>query len=108
LFGVHNLSLAEDVVQDAFCRAMRVWPFRGVPENPSAWLVRAIPDADRLTSYPFYHAAFGEFELRAGRHQLAADYFLAARQLARNPTEQQFFEQRIRACNRAASSEKHP
>ena len=39
LFGVHNLALAEDVVQDAFCRALEVWQFRGVPENPSAWLM---------------------------------------------------------------------
>lgn len=36
IFGVHNLALAEDVVQDAFCRAL--WKSRGVPENPSAWL----------------------------------------------------------------------
>ena len=36
VFGIHNLALAEDVVQDAFCRAMEVWPFRGVPDNPSA------------------------------------------------------------------------
>ena len=39
LFGVHNLPLAEDVVQDAFCRALEVWKLRGVPENPSAWLM---------------------------------------------------------------------
>src|SRR5713226_7968407 len=39
LFGVQNLALAEDVVQDAFCRALEVWKFRGVPENPSAWLM---------------------------------------------------------------------
>ena len=39
VFGIHNLALAEDVVQDAFCRAMEVWPFRGLPENPSAWLM---------------------------------------------------------------------
>jgi RNA polymerase sigma factor (sigma-70 family) len=39
LFGVHNLALAEDVVQDAFCRAMEVWKIRGVPPNPSAWLM---------------------------------------------------------------------
>jgi RNA polymerase sigma factor (sigma-70 family) len=39
IFGVHNLALAEDVVQDAFCRAMEVWSVRGVPENPSGWLV---------------------------------------------------------------------
>src|ERR1700674_3937258 len=38
-FGVHNLALAEDVVQDAFCRALEVWGFRGMPENPSAWLM---------------------------------------------------------------------
>jgi DNA-directed RNA polymerase specialized sigma24 family protein len=36
---VHNLALAEDVVQDAFCRALEVWKFRGVPENPSARLL---------------------------------------------------------------------
>src|SRR5215831_13820905 len=39
IFGIHNLALAEDVVQEAFCRAMDVWRFRGVPENPSAWLM---------------------------------------------------------------------
>ena len=39
ILGIHNLPLAEDVVQDAFCRALEVWRFRGVPENPSAWLM---------------------------------------------------------------------
>ena len=41
IFGVHNLGLAEDVVQDAFCRALEIWKFQGVPENPSAWLMTA-------------------------------------------------------------------
>jgi RNA polymerase sigma factor (sigma-70 family) len=39
IFGVHNLQLSEDVVQDAFCRALEVWKFRGMPQNPSAWLM---------------------------------------------------------------------
>src|SRR5215471_5758530 len=39
IFGVHNLALAEDVVQEAFCRALEVWRVRGMPENPSAWLM---------------------------------------------------------------------
>jgi RNA polymerase sigma factor (sigma-70 family) len=39
VFGVHNLALAEDVVQDALCRALEVWKFRGVPDDPSAWLL---------------------------------------------------------------------
>ncbi len=40
IFGIHNLALAEDVVQDAFCRALEVWKLRGIPENPSGWLLR--------------------------------------------------------------------
>ena len=39
IFGLHNLSLAEDVAQDAFCRALEVWKIRGVPDNPAAWLM---------------------------------------------------------------------
>jgi RNA polymerase sigma factor (sigma-70 family) len=39
LFGIQNLALAEDVVQDAFCRALETWKFHGVPANPSAWLM---------------------------------------------------------------------
>jgi RNA polymerase sigma-70 factor (ECF subfamily) len=39
IFGVHNLMLAEDVVQDAFCRALEVWKVGGIPDNPAAWLM---------------------------------------------------------------------
>ncbi len=39
IFGPHNLTLAEDVVQDAFCRALEVWKFHGMPDNPAAWLM---------------------------------------------------------------------
>jgi RNA polymerase sigma factor (sigma-70 family) len=39
IFGVHNLALAEDVVQDAFCRALEVWKVKGIPDNPAAWLM---------------------------------------------------------------------
>jgi RNA polymerase sigma-70 factor (ECF subfamily) len=39
VFGVHRLALAEDVAQHAFCRALEVWKVRGIPENPSAWLL---------------------------------------------------------------------
>ncbi len=39
-FGVAHLHLAEDVVQDALGKAMQTWPFTGVPQNPSAWLLQ--------------------------------------------------------------------
>ena len=38
MFGASHLSLAEDVVQDALIKALQQWPFRGIPENPAAWL----------------------------------------------------------------------
>ena len=38
IFGVENLGLAEDVVQDALVEAMNQWVYKGVPANPSAWL----------------------------------------------------------------------
>jgi RNA polymerase sigma-70 factor (ECF subfamily) len=41
VFGVHNLALAEDVVQDALCRALEIWKVRGIPDNPAAWLMTA-------------------------------------------------------------------
>jgi RNA polymerase sigma-70 factor (ECF subfamily) len=40
MLGPHNLSLAEEVVQDALVRAIETWPHRGVPENPRAWLMQ--------------------------------------------------------------------
>jgi len=39
VFGFHNLELAEDVMQDALCRALEVWKHQGMPDNPSAWLM---------------------------------------------------------------------
>lgn len=39
IFGLNHLSLAEDVVQDAFCRALDVWKHQGMPPNPEAWLM---------------------------------------------------------------------
>ena len=40
VLGAENLSLAEDVVQESLVQALRIWPFRGVPENPGGWLMQ--------------------------------------------------------------------
>ncbi len=40
IFGFEHLALAEDVVQEALMRALQTWPFYGMPQNPSAWLMR--------------------------------------------------------------------
>jgi len=35
-----DLSLAEDLVQETWMRALDTWPGRGVPDDPLAWLLR--------------------------------------------------------------------
>ncbi|HVW21076.1 MAG TPA: sigma-70 family RNA polymerase sigma factor [Opitutaceae bacterium] len=39
-FGIHQLPLIEDVVQEALLRALRNWSMGGVPPNPSAWITQ--------------------------------------------------------------------
>jgi RNA polymerase sigma factor (sigma-70 family) len=38
LLGFNSLDLAEDIVQDTLLQAMSTWKFKGMPENPAAWL----------------------------------------------------------------------
>jgi RNA polymerase sigma-70 factor (ECF subfamily) len=40
IFGPRRLDLAEEVVQDALLKALEIWPFEGIPANPSAWLIQ--------------------------------------------------------------------
>lgn len=39
LFGLHNLELAEDIVQDTLQQALTDWSPGKLPDNPAAWLV---------------------------------------------------------------------
>lgn len=40
IFGPRHIDLAEEVVQEALIKALQQWPYRGVPENPLAWLIQ--------------------------------------------------------------------
>src|SRR3954447_16619368 len=40
IFGITRLQLAEDVVQESLIRALRTWPYTGVPKSPAAWLTQ--------------------------------------------------------------------
>jgi RNA polymerase sigma-70 factor (ECF subfamily) len=68
-------------------------PYRAIDE------MQAIADVEQLTAYPFYWAALGEFELRAGRRQIARGHYCKAGGLARNPAEQKFYADRMAACD---------
>jgi RNA polymerase sigma factor (sigma-70 family) len=82
----------------AIAIAQHEGPERGLEE------IQAIVNSDRLATYPFYHAALGEFELRSGRYKIAREHFQTALSLARNAMERRFLEQRMSACEGARSS----
>ncbi len=65
-------------------------------DGPAAGLaaLAAISDVERLSAYPFYPAALGEFELRLGHYAAAQRHFSTALALSRNDTERRFLEKR--------------
>jgi RNA polymerase sigma-70 factor (ECF subfamily) len=40
VFGIEKIDLVEDAIQESMISALRVWPFKGIPDNPRAWLLR--------------------------------------------------------------------
>ena len=48
-YGVHHISSIEDAIQDTLMKAMQLWPFKGIPKNPSAWIFRSANN--RLIDY---------------------------------------------------------
>lgn len=37
-FSLDRIEIAEDIASETFLLAMETWPYKGVPENPTAWL----------------------------------------------------------------------
>lgn len=40
LLGLQNLQTAEDIAQDTLLQALHTWSYKGLPDNPPAWLYR--------------------------------------------------------------------
>ncbi len=40
LLGLQNIETAQDLVQDTLLQAMNTWAYKGIPDNPPAWLYR--------------------------------------------------------------------
>ncbi len=38
VFGIEHLQVAEDIASETFLSAMETWTYKGIPENPTAWL----------------------------------------------------------------------
>src|SRR6478609_163454 len=38
LFGIAHIEMAEDIASETFLSAVETWSYKGIPENPTAWL----------------------------------------------------------------------
>lgn len=88
VFGPRHLDLAEEVVQDALLKALQLWPYRGIPDNPAAWLVQVAKNraldvlrrevslrekSDELVRAFALQEALANQRLAAGHHDEALD-----------------------------------
>jgi RNA polymerase sigma-70 factor (ECF subfamily) len=83
IFGFHSIDEAEDIVQDTLLQAMSVWRYKGVPQNPSAWLYtvarrKAIDTLRKKKIHDHHHQQLGvslrsEWTLSSTVHQLFSD-----------------------------------
>lgn len=60
-----DLDFAEEVVQEALLKALRIWPYRGVPDNPRAWLITAA--RNRALDLLRHHSVHRRCEAEVGR-----------------------------------------
>src|ERR1700741_1108206 len=37
-FGIDHIEIAEDIASETFLSALETWTYKGIPENPVAWL----------------------------------------------------------------------
>lgn len=75
---VRDVSLAEDLAQDALVAALSQWPESGVPKNPGAWLMaiskrRAIDHFRRTERTDRTHAVLGH-ELETQQEAFVPDF----------------------------------
>jgi RNA polymerase sigma factor (sigma-70 family) len=80
----------------ALNRAVAVANVRG----PKAGLraVRAVRDINKLSSYYLLYAVLGEFEMRSGNLQVAAEQFRKSFELAETKSERAFLLKRLQRC----------
>lgn len=56
-FGTKHFERIEDAVQDAMVKAMSVWAYKVIPDNPSAWILRVAKNSllDQMRRHQNFH-----------------------------------------------------
>jgi RNA polymerase sigma-70 factor (ECF subfamily) len=71
-FGTDHIQAAEDVVSETFVQALETWPYKGVPENPTAWLYTVAKNKAKnqlIRKANFSGKIAGHLKAEAGDHE---------------------------------------
>jgi RNA polymerase sigma factor (sigma-70 family) len=71
LFGIEHMEAAEDLTSETFLSALEAWSYKGVPENPSAWLYAVAKNKAR--NYIRRNRLFNEKIVAEIKHTAAKD-----------------------------------
>ncbi|MGO4290597.1 RNA polymerase sigma factor [Chitinophaga sp. RAB17] len=58
VFGMEHMEIAEDLASETFLSALETWPYKGIPENPTAWLY--LVAKNKAKNYLQRHQLFAE------------------------------------------------
>ena len=83
IFGFRHIDSIEDAIQEALLKALKTWPYGGVPDNPTAWLIQVAKN--RL---------FDQLR-REGRSVSYADEFKETERVANLAQDKVFFGKEI-------------
>ncbi|MFI5188055.1 MAG: RNA polymerase sigma factor, partial [Chitinophagales bacterium] len=56
LFGIEHIEVAEDIASETFLSAFETWTYKGIPENPTAWLYHVAKN--KAKNYLQRHSVF--------------------------------------------------
>jgi RNA polymerase sigma factor (sigma-70 family) len=70
-FGIDHIEIAEDIASDTFLLAFETWTFKGIPENPVAWLYAVAKN--KAINYVNRNHAFAEKIAREIAHSSSPD-----------------------------------
>ncbi len=58
LFGIEHIEVAEDIASETFLTAVESWTYKGLPENPTAWLYQVAKN--KANNYLLRNKLFAE------------------------------------------------
>jgi RNA polymerase sigma-70 factor (ECF subfamily) len=102
LFGIEHIEIAEDIAGEAFLTALEIWPYKGIPPNPTAWLYAIAKNKAR--NYLHRDQIFMEKVMPALKHGAAGTAEIEIDLSERNITDSQL-QMLFAVCHPSISAE---